>query len=125
MTMGIVSVAPLAARSVASGPVTTITSTWRRTSSAARPREPLEKTPLRRPGSRAQGSGLQPTQAPCRHPLFEGLEGPGTEGNWEEKADPKDFPRRLRVGRERRHEDGEDKHRNEPSGRWRASLARV
>ena len=38
------------------------------------------------------------------------------EGKWEENADPKDFPRRLRVGRERRHEDGEGKRRNEPNG---------
>ena len=38
------------------------------------------------------------------------------EGKWEENADPKDFPRRLRVGRERRHEDGEGKRRNKPNG---------
>ena len=37
------------------------------------------------------------------------------EGKWEENADPKDFPRRLRVGSERRHEDGEGKRRNEPN----------
>jgi hypothetical protein len=48
--------------------------------------------------------------------LFEGLEGPGAEGNWEENADPKDFPWRLRVGSERRHEDGEGKRRNELNG---------
>jgi hypothetical protein len=34
----------------------------------------------------------------------------------EKKADPKDFPWRLRVGSERRHEDGEGKRRDEPNG---------
>jgi hypothetical protein len=48
--------------------------------------------------------------------LLEGLVDREAEGKWEENADPKDFPRRLRVGSERRQEDGEGQHRNEPNG---------
>src|SRR5438876_911729 len=48
-------------------------------------------------------------------PLLEGVVGREAKGKGDEKADPKAFPWRLRVGRERCHEDGEGQRRNEPN----------
>jgi hypothetical protein len=48
--------------------------------------------------------------------LLENLEDRGVGGHCDENTDPKDFLRRLRVGSERRHEDGEGQRYNKPNG---------
>jgi hypothetical protein len=53
--------------------------------------------------------------------LLEGLvverEAEGAEAASGEDANPKDFPQRLRVGSEWRHEDGKGQRRHKPNGR--------
>jgi hypothetical protein len=40
----------------------------------------------------------------------------GAAGTGEEDADPKDFPRQLRIGREQRHEEAEGERHEAPNG---------
>jgi hypothetical protein len=103
MTMGIVVVACLAAR-VGSTPAATITSTLRRTSSAARPgsRSACESA------YRHSIARFCPRYIQLAQPLTESLDagGVGGSGRDSQKPEPRDF-RGLRLDRERRGEEGQ------------------